>query len=329
MSEEYDKRVKQQIAQFADLGALWRPGTIMQYWMRTHVVPRITEVFGRPNVFEVYVETFSECIRRAQSRGERARIVSIGSGDCQVEINIAKRLYAKGDKHFTLIATELSDIRLGRGRQAAEAAGVLQNFEFKVMDLNDFKFDGQYDSFMAHHILHHIVNLEGLFDNIRSAMRPNATFVTSDMIGRNGHKRWPETLEWIKALWPILPDHYRFNYQFNAKHQEYLDWDCSKSGFEGIRAQDILPLLIERFSFDDFVGYGGIVDPFVERGYGRNLDESREEDRAFIDLVEKLNQTLLETDRIKPTQMLAVMRLSGGAERSYRGLTPERAVRVP
>lgn len=325
---DYDKRVKQQIAQFADLGALWRPGTIMQYWMRTYVMPRIDEVFGEKGVFEVYAAAFSGCIRRAAERGETACFVSIGSGDCQVEIKLAQRLQAKGHRDFTLVATELSDIRLDRGRLAAEAAGVLKNFDFKVIDLNDFRFERQYDGFMAHHILHHIVNLEGLFDNIHDAMHPDAVFVTNDMIGRNGHQRWPETLEWIKALWPMLPDHYRFNYQFNALHQEYLDWDCSKSGFEGIRAQDILPLLLERFVFDGFVGYGGIVDPFVERGYGRNLDESREEDRAFIDFLEKLNQTLLETGRIKPTQMLAKMRLSGGRDRSYQGLTPERAVRA-
>lgn len=323
----YRRRVKQQIAQFADMGSLWRPGSITQYWMLQHVAPRINEVFGLKGVFDVYTGALSECVRKTAAAGKTARFISIGSGDCQVEINQAKRLKAKGGGPFVFVATDISDIRLDRAKKAAIAAGVGEHFEFQNIDFNDFKFDRQYDAFLAHHILHHIVNLEGLFATIHESMHADSVFLTNDLIGRNGHQRWPETLEWTESLWPMLPNHYRFNFQFNKVHERFLDWDCAKTGFEGIRAQDILPLLIQRFGFDGFVGYGGIIDPFIERGYGRNLDVSRAEDRAFIDHVEKLNQTLMEEGRIKPTQMLAVMRRSGGAGKTYRGLTPEKAVR--
>ena len=325
MTTEYEDRVKQQIAQFADLGALWKPGNITQYWMKTWITPRMSEVFGVNGVFDLYATRFAEHIGKVP--GRTARFVSIGSGDCQVEIRLAKRLKEMGKGPFTLTCTDISDVRLGRARQAAEQAGVQDCVEMKVVDLNDFKFDVQYDGVMAHHILHHIVNLEGLFGAIHDAMHADSVFLTADMIGKNGHMRWPETLAWIESLWQVMPARYRFNYQFNKVHEQYLDWDCSNKGFEGIRAQDILPLLVQRFGFDGFVGYGGVVDPFVERGYGRNLDEGRPEDRAFVDLVERLNQTLLETGRIKPTMMVAAMRRSGGAGRAYAGLTPEKAVR--
>ena len=42
--------------------------------------------------------------------------------------------------------------------------------------------------------------------------------------------------------------------------------------FEGIRAQDILPLLVERFTFDEFIGFGNVIDPFVDRSFGPNFD---------------------------------------------------------
>lgn len=325
----YDERVKQQIAQFADLGALWRPGNITNYWMKTYIAPRITAVFGATGVMGVYEAHMADCIKQAAASGRTARFVSIGSGDCQVEIGLAKRLKAAGHGPFVMVVSDLSPIRLERARQTMETDGVADCFETLVVDLNDFAFDRQYDVFIAHHILHHIVNLEGLFKTIHESMHEDSLFLTSDMIGRNGHRRWPETLDWINLLWPTLPDHYRFNYQFNKVHERYLDWDCSNKGFEGVRAQDILPLLVERFGFDGFVGYGGIIDPFIERGYGRNLDASRAEDRAFIDLVERLNQTLLESGQIKPTMMVAAMRRSGGQNKNYRGLTPVGAVRRP
>lgn len=325
--DAYDERVKQQIAQFADLGALWRPGNIAGYWGRTHIAPRIAAVFGVQGATRLYETKLAECIIRTAPTGKIARFVSIGSGDCQLEINLARHLKAAGHGPFVLVATDLSPVRLERARLAAQTAGVLDCFEMLVVDLNDFKFDTQYDAFIAHHILHHIVNLEGLFGALKEAMYEDSVFLSADMIGRNGHRRWPETLEWIESLWPILPDYYRFNYQFNKVHAQYLDWDCSNKGFEGIRAQDILPLLVEHFGFDGFLGYGGIVDPFIERGYGRNLDVNRDEDRAFIDFVERLNQLLLDTGRIKPTMMIAAMRREGGSGRTFNGLTPERAIR--
>ena len=325
---EYEVRVAQQIQQFGDLEALWRLPPITQYWMGRHIAPRVEQVFGKRSVFDIYADYVSRACARCREAHSDAVVFSIGSGDCSVEIALARRLLSTGVTNFQLVATELSPQRLERARGAAAAAGVAANFEFRVTDLNEVRLDSVVDVFIAHHTLHHIVNLEGLFEEVRRSMHSDSVFLSADMIGRNGHRRWPETLEWISRLWAFIPSHYKFNYQFNASHAEYLDWDCSRTGFEGIRAQDILPLLVDRFHFEGFLGYGGIIDPFIERGYGRNLDEDRAEDRGFIDFVEHLNQTLIEAGRIKPTMMIAAMRSEPCAERSFGHLTPRFAVRI-
>jgi hypothetical protein len=51
--------------------------------------------------------------------------------------------------------------------------------------------------------------------------------------------------------------------------------------FEGIRSQDILPLLLEYFHFEVFIPYGNVIDPFIDRTFGPNFDSSREWDRDF------------------------------------------------
>ena len=160
-------------------------------------------------------------------------------------------------------------------------------------------------------------------------MHEGSVISTADMIGRNGHMRWPETLKWIEHLWAIMPDQYKFNFQFRVEHSEYLNWDCSRTGFEGIRAQDVLPLMVSRFGFTNFLGCGGVIDPFIERGYGHNIDADNPKDAAFIDFVEELNQVLLEAGAIKPTMMYACMRKTAVECSHYRGLTPELCVRVP
>ena len=64
--------------------------------------------------------------------------------------------------------------------------------------------DGSYDAVIANQSLHHVSNLEGLFAAIKDALSPQGRFITSDMIGRNGHMRWPEALDIIHDFWRQL-----------------------------------------------------------------------------------------------------------------------------
>jgi len=68
--------------------------------------------------------------------------------------------------------------------------------------------------------------------------------------------------------------------------------------------------------FDAFPGFGGWIDPCVDRRYDQSLDPENPRDKPFIDLLEDLNQTLIETGWIKPTMMFGAFRPrnSGHAE---------------
>ena len=136
---------------------------------------------------------------------------------------------------------------------------------------------------MAHQSLHHVVALETLFEKTRMAIGDKGVFVVSDIIGRNGHMRWPEAMVEIDKIWAAMPDRYKYNHALKRFEATYENWDCSTEGFEGIRAQDILPLLQQYFSFEMFLGFGNLIDIFVDRAFGHNLDINSEEDKAFID----------------------------------------------
>ena len=142
--------------------------------------------------------------------------------------------------------------------------------------------------------------------------------------------RWPEALTLVRTLWNTLPDHYKYNHQLKRLEIEFDNWDCSKEGFEGIRAQDILPLLVERFSFELFIGWGGVIDIFIDRSFGHNFDPAKEWDRSFIDEVHRLNEESLENGLIKPTQILAAMsKSSRTTTRQYKHLSPRFCIRRP
>jgi hypothetical protein len=219
---------------------------------------------------------------------------------------------------------------LQRGREAAKQQGLSPHFEFLETDVARWRETGPLGVVMANHSLHHIEDLEGTFARIHQAIGARGYFLTCDMIGRNGHMRWPEALAVVHDIWRTMPDRYKYNHQLRRFEALYENWDCSKKGFEGIRAQDILPLLVERFAFEAFVAYGNIPDPFLDRGFGHNLSPQNPEDLAFVDRIGALNDQLIDEGRIKPTQMIAVLRTQPVRPcRHHRHWTPEYCVRRP
>jgi SAM-dependent methyltransferase len=201
---------------------------------------------------------------------------------------------------------------------------------FTAGDFNNWNPNGPYASVIANHSLHHVVNLEGLFDSIKSSLEPTGNFIVNDVIGRNGHQRWPEALEIVERLWQELPDPYRYHRILNRHDADFVNWDCSSEGFEGIRAQDILPLLIERFDFPVFIGFGNVIIPFVDRGFGHNFDATAAWDQEFIDNIHAIDEAGFKDGSLKPTQMLAVMTPVSVESHSFaRGISPAASVRVP
>ena len=167
------------------------------------------------------------------------------------------------------------------------------------------------------------------FNTIRRALHPDGAFASIDVVGRNGHMRWPEALALIERMWQFLPDQKRYHTILKTTDAQYQNRDCSNQGFEGIRSQDILPLCVERFGFDLFVGFANVVDPFVDRGFGHHFDATSERDRAFIDRVHERDEREILARRITPTHMFAVMRAGEGTNDCSRGLSPREAIRTP
>ena len=247
------------------------------------------------------------------------------------EISLIKKLLEMGETDFVIEGLELSPLRSERAQANARKEGVQQFLEINESDLNRWVPSRRYSTVIAKDTLHHVVELEHLFDSIHEALEDEGIFVTTDMIGRNGHMRWPEALEIIQEIWKFIPDHYKTNHQLKRVEHEYVNWDCSKTGFEGIRAQDILPLLLERFSFKTFLGFANLPDIFIERGFGHNLSIDNPRDIGFIDFLEQLNTLLIDLGYLKPTMMYASMtrrRPNAPPPRYYRHWTPEFCARI-
>ena len=328
--DAYSARVFAETAIFAGQTVVHDLPPIFHYWSNTWLRPQL-EAFGFSSPDEFFATWLGRSHDEARAAGRDARFVSIGSGNGDTEAGIARRLLDSGRRGFSIECLDLNAAMLQRGEAHARQEGLAEHVTFVQGDFNAWQPRGRYDAVMANQSLHHVVNLEGLFDAIASALAPGGRFLTSDMIGRNGHQRWPEALERVREFWMELPRRYRRGVQLGRYEPTFLDWDCSVAGFEGIRAQDVLPLLMERFAFEFFFAYGNLVDPFIDRNFGPNFDATLAWDRDFIDRVHRRDEQEMLAGRIKPTHLIAVMRDTSfrGPTIHREGLTPESAVRRP
>lgn len=328
LQKTHDERIKEQIRQYANTENMHgQLADIFRYWQEKYFKPRFADVCRVNNHLEFYAMPMVERIRRTGVRD----VISFGCGDAQVEVGVANVLKREGVTDFRFHCVELSPLQIDRARAFVEGAGFAGNFSFVEADFNTWRPGGQvFAGAMCHHALHHVLDLEHLIGAIHEALHPDGVFVSIDVVGRNGHMRWPEALEVVDKIWRFLPDSKKYHHILKTIDSAYQNRDCSNQGFEGIRSQDILPILTQHFGFEAFLGFGNLIDVFTSRGFGANFDAEDDHDRAFIDFVEFLNEMLIDLGHIKPTRMCAVMVKDEAVEpRVYKHWTPAFCVRPP
>lgn len=325
---DYAARIAAETSIFAQQIQVHDLPDIFHYWSNKWLRPQL-ETFGFSNPDQFFANYLQAAHAEAEKAGRAARFASLGCGNCDTEARVAALLVERGMRDFVIECVDINTDMLARGRALAVEANVADHIVTVLGDFNDWRPQHTYDAVLANQSLHHVMNLEGLFATIESALTEQGRFITSDMIGRNGHMRWPEALAIVHEFWAQLPANYRYNAQLMRHEELYENWDCSKEGFEGIRAQDILPLLVERFDFEFFMGYGNVIDTFVDRGFGPNFNAEADWDRAFIDRVHSRDEQEIDSGTLTPTHMLAVMRRRpfAGKLMNVRHLTPRFCLR--
>ena len=324
-TDTYQRALAQEVRCFESCLDVHDLPEIFHYWSNRYLRPTLLE-FGFESPEGMFIRFLDE---RCREIGDGAkRFFSLGAGNCQLEIALAVQLRDRGHKNVVIDCIDLNAAMLERGSAAAEEAGVLEYLEFTEADLNAGTRLGPCDAVIANQVLHHVLDLEGVFERVKSSLNAGGTFIISDMIGRNGHQRWPEALDIIHEFWSRLPPSYRFNTLMGRYEELFENQDCSRIGFEGIRSEDILPLLLKQFHFRLFVPFMNIIDPFVDRSFGPHFDAAAEWDRAFIDEVQRRDEAEISSGALTPTHMLAVVGNDDRVSTIYpRNLTPQFCVR--
>jgi ubiquinone/menaquinone biosynthesis C-methylase UbiE len=185
------------------------------------------------------------------ARGPFATSALLG---CDDESNYAAAWHRAGGSR-ELDVYELS-ADLIRRAQAAVPLGA----RFVQTDLNFARLPAaRYDVIWSSGTLHHLVNLEHLFDEVERALRPGGLFAVHDYVGETRFRCEPHRLERVNAALADVPVRFRRG-GIEAIQPEKLGY--AQSPFCAVRSADILPTARERF---DVVheGYTGALFPLL------------------------------------------------------------------
>jgi predicted O-methyltransferase YrrM len=191
-----------------------------------HYWGRVAKIIGRSEFADMpgYLSrTFGQLERPIE-------ILSLGSGYCGHELALARGLRGS----YRIRCTDINERLFARARQIVQDEGLAM--EFAVADLNFMTIEPKrYHLILAHAVLHHVINLEHLFEQVAAGLANGGVFHLVDVAGQNRKLIWDANERLMNALLETGPRHISRGLQ--------LDIRAEAGGMEGIRQADIVPQL--------------------------------------------------------------------------------------
>lgn len=226
------------------------------------------------------------------------RGLSLGCGSGRAERNFLAQGICQS---FT--GVDVSEAALDQARVDAEAAGL--DITYVCQDLNHISLDAEpgYDLVVCQTILHHILDLEHLMDEVSRILRPGGVFFVFDYIGETQFQFTDERLHWYNAALKVLPEKMRTSLLTNKRYDDVprpLPGRLA-SPFEAIRSGEIAGLLKAKFEVVDQYECTTILDRVVPVGtrYAYLQDENT---RALFEVLRLLDRALLESGTLAPLE---------------------------
>jgi SAM-dependent methyltransferase len=254
------------------------------YWQR---VGDVIGKSGFSNLAEYLCKTFPDLDRPLE-------ILSLASGYCGHEIDIARQM----TRPYKLTCTDLIEPIFERARAVAKTDNLAINFE--AVDLNFITIEPQrYDLILANAAIHHVINLEHLFEQIKRGLSPMGILFLCEVVGKNRKLIWDENERYANALLDLIPE--RVTRGIRIAIPEDL------GGMEGIRQVDILPLLREHFSAVFEYRHGAFIRFICTHGeLGPVFDPQNSETRRYLDFLINSDNCCVRNGILRPLEIWGV-----------------------
>jgi SAM-dependent methyltransferase len=161
-------------------------------------------------------------------------ILSLGSGYCGHELDFARRIRKPCRVH----CTDLNEQLFAQARERSAQEGL--DLTFQAADLNFIEIEpNRYDMIFAHAVLHHVINLERLYAQIRRGLTERGVLHLVEVVGQNRKLIWDDNERFANRLLDSLPPEVIGDHRLLVVPED--------EGMEGIRQEEIMPLLESEF----------------------------------------------------------------------------------
>ncbi|ODT79546.1 MAG: hypothetical protein ABS69_07150 [Nitrosomonadales bacterium SCN 54-20] len=194
-------------------------------------------------------ETPPDFVARLKSKAEArgiVKVLSLCSGAARFEASYAAQVGSNVE--WTLL-----DINVDLLELASKQFSPTVKLDLIEANVNELEFSGEkWDVILCISALHHIVEIERVVKFCHDSLNEDGEFWSiGEYVGRNGNRLWPDAREEANKIFHQLPKRYRLNRHTNLVDYEIPDNDYSVGCFEGVRSEDIEPVLDRWFRPED------------------------------------------------------------------------------
>ncbi len=214
---------------------------------------------------------------------ERALTLGCGGGD--LERGLAQYSFCR--RHDAL---DVSEGAIQKARALSEEQG-LTHIRYRVSDVNKASLDeNAYDAVLGISSIHHIAEIESVYENVYRAPKPDGCFYMDEFVGPSQFQ-WSDTqLEAVNDILRRIPERLRVRRSdgTTVRHavvRPTIDQMNAVDPYEAIRSGEIIPLLSEYFPDVTLRGYGGNILHLLLEDITGNFVETDAEAREWLERI--------------------------------------------
>ncbi len=228
-------------------------------------------------------------------------------------------------------AYDVAPEAISTAQAEAERQGFGDRIRYRCADLNEATLTpNRYDACFSSACLHHIVRLEYLLEQVWTALRPEGLFAVIEYVGPSRYQ-WDDKVERLmNRTLALLPERYRVSLRDppairgdirRPSVEEVIRADPS----EAARSAEILGLLEGHFEIVYRADFGGTLLQFALADIVGNFDPDDATDRALLESLILLEETLIDEKVISSdfTFVVARRRAIAAAQRGRASLVPQ------
>lgn len=219
--------------------------------------------------------------------------LSLGCGDGTLERE-ARRLGAcRLMDAYDLAPGAVEEARCAAARES------IDGIDYRVANLEEIELpQRRYDVVFASASVHHIKNLEHLFEQVAACLRPGGLFIMNEYVGPTQFQASPRSVQIINDILALLPPKLRRRAsqpeevvtRFQVQTIESMN-EIDPS--EAIRSADILRLLPRWFTVLERKDFGGTINHHLLRDIAHNFDQDTPDGAAPLALLCYLESLLI------------------------------------